>query len=100
MHSQERKDLQTEDHAYQNLRMDDFFMISKMELNHTCDAPYKNRRKYHYMSNLVKSVILQDVQNHPLLKLEDIKCKFRLRYRDELLCIHRKTNGYERHIRR
>jgi len=44
-------------HASQKLRIDGFFMISKMDLNHTCGAPCKDKRKC-YTSNLVESVIL------------------------------------------
>jgi len=38
--------------------MDGFFMISNMDLNHTCGAPCNDKRKRCYTSNLMKSVIL------------------------------------------
>ena len=59
-------------------------MISNMDLNHTCGAPCKDKRKCHYMSNLVKSVIFQDFQNQPSLKPKDIRRNFKYDYGIEL----------------
>ena len=63
-----------------------FFMINKMDSNQTYGAPCKDKRKRHYISNLVKGVILQDVQDQPLLKLKDIRHKFMYDYGIELSC--------------
>ena len=58
--------------------------MSKMDLTHTCGAPYKNKRKHHYTGNLMKSVILQNVQDQSSLKPKDIMCKFKYDYDIEL----------------
>ena len=59
--------MQLEDHASQKLRIDGLFMLSKMDLNYTCSAPCKDKRKHRYTNNLVENVILQDVQDQPSL---------------------------------
>jgi len=78
MHSQGIKWLQMEDSCFSEAENGFFFMISKMELNHTCGAPCKDRRKHITRVISMKSVILQDVQDQPSLKPKDIrrKCKY------------------------
>ena len=55
-----------------------------MDLNYTCSVPCKDKRKCHHTSNLVKSVILQNVQDQPSLKPKDIRRKFKYDYGIEL----------------
>jgi len=68
-----------------------FFMISKMDLNHTCGATCKDRRKHCYTSNLVKSMFLQDGQGQTSLKSKDIMRKFKYDYDIEMSYYHAYT---------
>jgi len=59
-------------------------MINKMNLNHSCGASCKDKRKHRYTSNLVRIVILQDVQDQPSLNPKDIRRKFKYEHDIEL----------------
>ena len=61
-----------EDLGFYYAEMNGFFMIKKIENNHTCGVACKDIRNHCFMSKLIKELIHDEVRDKPSVKLKDI----------------------------
>ena len=60
--------------------MNGFFVIKKIENNHTCGIECKYIRNYHFTNKLIKELIRSEIQDKPSVKPKYIIERFRRNY--------------------